>query len=931
MEAITTKPVSIDDLSDSFPASVINTWKQQGIKELLPIQMKSLESGVLKGVSVLVSGPTSSGKTFVGEMAALSRALEGRKSVYLVPFKALAEEKFKDFKSKYSVSDIGAEVLISTADHREFDRNISRGDFNIAILTYEKLSSLLVQHPKLAQQIGTVVVDEVQMVSDAGRGAELELLLTRIWQIAKGIQFVCLSAAVSDLNGFHEWLECTVVDDDHRPVPLHEGVATADGGFQYVRWSDGKGTDGGEQLPVFKGKEEYELARSLATALLDNLDEQLIVFANTIGKTQTLAVQIAETTAMAENPADLIAALDDLELSESVEALKKTVQSGVAFHNSELTFEERQTVEDGFRQRKIRCVVSTSTLSMGVNLPASTVIIVTPTKWIRDRGEFQQIPISVAEYKNMSGRAGRFGLVNDDFGRSILLCNSPIQRDGYSTQYVKATVEPLKSTLPDRDLPLSVLKLFASGLCQTEDGVVRFLQQTFGAREAWANGEQTARLAKDVGIAVGLLQTYQLIETSKGKTVATKLGRVCAASGLEIESFGKITAFVKSGNASVVDIAYLAAGGKETGAESGVWLRMSNSEARERWRSFFSYLKDCCDSLTSKLTSPFLENFEAKAPTYEQAKEMKYQSVALAFVDGESTREIENNFGARGGKIRAIGGMCSWLADTAAKVGWILGHPEAAAQFEIISERFTFGCSEASLFLSFVPHRLYRVERENLVQAGYTSFQTLLNEDATKIAKKARVNRSHIQDLQASIVAHLGSDLDLQLQQLARLSAKGVTSTDVEAVFLANGVTLERELENLCAAPFCSPTVTRITQQNSGEADLKILFSDGSIGIAQVNARESGRPVGVVKSGSVLQQSPELKPSVFICIGRPDFDEDAKKKVDLHAQNGSNFKLIPISTLAEMFVRHAEGTMSAEQIESVLKSENGYIDIDRLG
>ena len=917
--------------SYSYPQSVVDAWKADGINYLLPIQEQALASGLLTGVSALVLGPTSSGKTFVGEMAAVHNVLNGTKCVYLVPFKALAEEKYQGFVAKYGQADVGAEILISTADRRNFDRQIVKSDFDIAILTYEKLSALLVLHPSLAKQIGTIIVDEVQMVSDSGRGAELELLLTRIRQIAPNSQLVCLSAAASDLNGFDTWLNAVVVKNDHRPVSLREGAVAPNGEFEYVQWHDQDRTSGKESLPSYFGRDEYERAASFVADLLADQNQQVLVFANSIAKTQALASDIASRV-NCDIASDSIQNLTELESSESIEQLRSCLNSGIGFHNSELTFEERQAVERGFREREVRCVVCTSTLAMGVNLPASTVVIVKPTKWTRERGEWSERPISVAEYKNMSGRSGRFGFIQDDFGRSVIISSRTMEQAAFLNSYIHGNVEPITSAMAERELALMLLKLFASGLCETEDGAVRFLLKTYCASLHWKTDQEIEGLRTEVGRCVSLLTTYQLVESAEGKLAASKLGKVCASSGLEIETFGKLVSFVKSGNTSVVDIARLASGGKETGAESGVGIRLSTAEFKGRTAALLGYVRDCANTFASRLTSLFVCKFDVpnQEPTYEEAKELKYQSVAMAFVQGGSTRSIENQFGARGGKIRAIGGMCSWLADTAAKVGWLLGRHQEAGEFEIVADRFASGCSAEALFLTRIPNNLYRAEREALVSAGYTSYQSIVNADATEVARTAKVTRGHVQSLQEAIVAALGNELDIQRQQLARLSSNGVSGDGVEAVCVASGTPLERELENLCAAPFCLPAVQRITEQRSGEADLRITFTDGTVGIAQVNARDPHNLVGVVKSGAVLQQSPELRPQVFICIGRPGFDDNAIRKADSHAANGTNFKLLPVSTLAEMFVRFAEGRMSAEQIEAFLQTEVGHLGLDKL-
>src|SRR6266581_2999484 len=95
-------------LGSHFPLAVIDSWEAQGVTNLLPIQLKAVEAGCLSGSSCLVVAPTSSGKTFIGEIVSLIQVLALRRAIYLVPFKALAEEKFADFRRKYSHAAIGA-------------------------------------------------------------------------------------------------------------------------------------------------------------------------------------------------------------------------------------------------------------------------------------------------------------------------------------------------------------------------------------------------------------------------------------------------------------------------------------------------------------------------------------------------------------------------------------------------------------------------------------------------------------------------------------------------------------------------------------------------------------------------------------------------------------------------------------------------------
>jgi replicative superfamily II helicase len=149
-------------------------WVEQ-IDELTEIQAKAVEAGVFDGkTNLLVVAPTSSGKTLVGEMAAASASYRTRRhGIFLVPYRALADEHYANFRDRYGEL---LNVVISTSDWTEFDDDIRAGNFGLAVLTYEKLMGRLIDHPQLLDRCSVLVVDEVQMLGDPSRGAGLELL-----------------------------------------------------------------------------------------------------------------------------------------------------------------------------------------------------------------------------------------------------------------------------------------------------------------------------------------------------------------------------------------------------------------------------------------------------------------------------------------------------------------------------------------------------------------------------------------------------------------------------------------------------------------------------------------------------------------------------------------------------------------------------------
>ncbi|MFT3784793.1 MAG: DEAD/DEAH box helicase [Tepidisphaeraceae bacterium] len=323
------------------------------MQELLPIQSKAIRSEGFFDRSSLIIGPTTCGKTFVGELCCVKHMLAHRKCLYLVPFKAIAEEKYVEFSRKYGLAPLEARILISTGDRRDQDRALGEADFHTAILTYEKLSALIVSHPELLSKVGAIIVDEIQMLGDEGRGGELELLLTRCRQIAPNLQIIGLSAVVSDLNQFDAWLNAVRIEDNHRPVPLREGVIARNGDFEYIEWNGSARRAGIEKLNSLSGMSEVELAVSLAVQLLTTDREQIILFSPTVAQTQSIAEMIANAAAELPEAARSLRRLDGLEASDTVEALRTTLNHSIAFHNADLSLDERLAVEEGFRAERL--------------------------------------------------------------------------------------------------------------------------------------------------------------------------------------------------------------------------------------------------------------------------------------------------------------------------------------------------------------------------------------------------------------------------------------------------------------------------------------------------------------------------------------------------------------------------------------------------
>jgi len=226
--------MKIEELDLLKPAK--DFLKAEGFSKLYPPQEDSIVAGLLDGKSILVSAPTASGKTLIATLAMLSYLSKNEgKVVYLSPLRALAAEKFSEFKKMEKIP-FGKKIKtqISTGDFESVDKTLDKSD--IIVLTNEKMDSLIRHGAEWVDDIGLVIADEIHLIGDQDRGPTLEMILTKLKLLQSKPQIIALSATITNADEMSEWLDCSLVESDWRPVPLSEGVY--DGGS--VTMHDGK-------------------------------------------------------------------------------------------------------------------------------------------------------------------------------------------------------------------------------------------------------------------------------------------------------------------------------------------------------------------------------------------------------------------------------------------------------------------------------------------------------------------------------------------------------------------------------------------------------------------------------------------------------------------------------------------------------------------
>ena len=446
------------ELLSLYP-QIVEIMKKENISDFREFQGQAIENGLLKGKNLLISAPTGSGKTLIGELAILKHLLgnENHKALFLVPLKAVADEKYDEFCRKYE--DFFA-VKVSTGDFETIPEELSAA--NLIIATYERFDSLLRTKPDWLSDIAVIVIDEIHMIGQKERGPRLESIIIRLKEYLPYTQLICLSATVKNWEELSDWLQAYPIISDERAVPLMMRTL------------------------VSKNKLNSILELVEKTIFING---QVLIFAMTRRDAEFLAERIASQLAHILKPKDNKIDVD-LVSNLSIK-LKTTLPKGVGYHHAGLISSDRKIVENYFRQGIIKVIVCTTTLSAGINVPARLVVI----KDIRIGDSEKPIrTLTSNEIFQILGRAGRPGL--DEEGIGIILAVDKKDKEFIEAyMYTQTSVgektedyEPILSqfnnvsTLREQVL-VKIYEKRKVGL--TEDELISFFKQTF-----WAYLEQ---------------------------------------------------------------------------------------------------------------------------------------------------------------------------------------------------------------------------------------------------------------------------------------------------------------------------------------------------------------------------------------------------------------------------------------------------------
>jgi ATP-dependent RNA helicase HelY len=379
------------------------------------------------GESVVVAAPTGSGKTLVAEVAVHLALERGRRAFYTTPLKALSNQKYGDFCEVYGEDRVG----LLTGD------NSINGRAPIVVMTTEVLRNMIYADRPALDDLDTVVLDEVHYLQDRFRGAVWEEVIIHA---PAHIQLVCLSATVSNADEFTAWVRTrrgptTLVLEETRPVPLESLFAIED------RWEDVglimepmllRRRDRTEPNPDIvrilnrkRSRRRYKTPRRenvvAALAAAEMLPAIYFIFSR--AGCEDAAERLVEGGISLTTPDERSAIrryaegrtghLDHRDLTVlGYDRWLSELQSGVAAHHAGLVPAFKETVEELFLRGLIRVVFATETLSLGINMPARTVVLENLSRFT---GETHEV-LRPGDYTQLTGRAGRRGIDIQGYG-----------------------------------------------------------------------------------------------------------------------------------------------------------------------------------------------------------------------------------------------------------------------------------------------------------------------------------------------------------------------------------------------------------------------------------------------------------------------------------------------------------------------------------
>ena len=521
-------------------------------EELLPFNLDPFQREAIEKLDrgqggVLVSAPTSSGKTIVAEYAIFRALQDGGKVLYTTPLKALSNQKYHDFVRAYGEGTVG---LVT-------GENTINDDAPVVVMTTEILRNLIYEDPARLDLVRYVVLDEVHYIDDFPRGSVWEEIVI---QAPRTIKLVGLSATIGNYREIADWMAenrggMETVFHDVRPVELKMWLAINnrfhplfkdDGAIDQRTWSRAaQEEEASYRIGGYRGLPSNDLLHVIPELRrLEMLPAIYFIFSRRGCREalQRCAYHELDLTTAAEKEAiDRVAAerLQGLRDKDEEALFRRMVDArllrrGLAEHHAGLLPYHKEMVEELFQRGLIKVVFATETLSLGINMPARGVVVSSFTKF--DGVNFSTL--TTGELTQLMGRAGRRGI--DVIGHGAILKEADVEVGTIYEVAMGPTLVVESKFLPSYNMALNLLRVY------TPEEAEELMQRSFGqfqkrlaasdAGERLANvREQLAdskRMWDDPQISIEDVAQYFKIEDRR-RAIRIELKRLRREAGAE--------------------------------------------------------------------------------------------------------------------------------------------------------------------------------------------------------------------------------------------------------------------------------------------------------------------------------------------------------------------------------------------------------------
>lgn len=551
-----------------LPIKLVDNFEACGVRSIYPWQSSCLLGrGLLTGEQNLVyTAPTGGGKSLVADVLLLKRIIEnpGKKSILVLPYVALVQEKLKWLRSLVDGVTKKTEGLSQLAQPPKWQQSsnsirvvgyfggskpvVNWADCDVAVCTIEKANSLIntsIEEGKDGE-IGVIVLDELHMLNDEHRGYIMELLATKLLSLGSDVQIIGMSATLPNPELLADWLKAKFYIAKYRPIPIEEhlvyenGIYSTSDADQFCHTASQLMTPGLTATPkprpcrTIQSSTHKQLENPVTNAVVALAVETAssghgaLVFCSSRAGAERMAMLISDampttdiTPDIWDKRQELLASLRALDAGFEA-SFSQTILRGVAFHHAGLTVEERCMVAEAYDAGTLKVMVATCSLAAGINLPARRVIL-SGARMGRDL-------VGPAMLRQMRGRAGRKG--KDEVGETYLCCQKVELED--VAELLQAELPPVVSCLtPEkRGISRALLEIIGIRMVSSRDALDQYVHSSL----LWHTTAHDL-VNKMVDGAIEELIEQGLVQRTEFENCLepTKLGMAVVASGLTPE------------------------------------------------------------------------------------------------------------------------------------------------------------------------------------------------------------------------------------------------------------------------------------------------------------------------------------------------------------------------------------------------------------